>query len=148
MKSKMALGIGLLLLTPAVMTAEPSAHTEYEIKAAFLYNFAKFVEMAAVENGTHADGREFRHWNLWAKTPSDRALDRALDGKTIQGMPIVLGESPRLLRPPALSGVLFYQARPARTTSQSDFCPPPRESADFDGERHGPVRSARRHGGI
>ena len=67
--------------------AEPLAPTEYEIKAAFLYNFAKFVEWPAdafrKEPGALVIG-------ILGNDPFGHDLDDALEGKTIQDKKIVL----------------------------------------------------------
>ncbi|HYM10026.1 MAG TPA: YfiR family protein [Bryobacterales bacterium] len=60
--------------------APPAASLEYQVKAAFLYNFAKFVEWPADKPG----GGPFVVGVL-GKDPFGAALDQAFGGKTING---------------------------------------------------------------
>jgi hypothetical protein len=72
----------LLTLLPAVPPAaiEPPRPTEYEVKAAFLYNFAKFVKWPEDK----PLGSTFVIAVL-GEDPFGDVLDRTLAGKTIQG---------------------------------------------------------------
>jgi YfiR/HmsC-like len=57
---------------------------EYQIKAAFLYNFAKFVEWPAEA----LDRREAMVICVFGRDPFQGALDRVVAGKTVNGRPI------------------------------------------------------------
>jgi hypothetical protein len=69
------------------INAEAMTASEYEIKAAFLYNFAKFVQWPA---------SAFQHENdpmvvgLIGKNPFDDTIGEMLDGLTVQKHPFVL----------------------------------------------------------
>lgn len=83
MSSPLAAALALILsLLPAVpaATVEPPRPTEYEVKAAFLYNFGKFVKWP----GDNALGPTFVIAVL-GQDPFGDVLDRTFDGKTIQG---------------------------------------------------------------
>src|SRR5579863_7601695 len=86
-----SLGIGLLL---AVMAAscvgqpETAAQgpTEYQVKAAFLYNFAKFVEWPAEAH----DPKGPLAICVLGRDPFDGELERVTEGKTIDNRKIVI----------------------------------------------------------
>jgi hypothetical protein len=61
--------------------------TEYEVKAAFLYNFARFVEWPAEARG--AADQPFVV-GILGDDPFGATLDRTLLGKTLEGRPIVV----------------------------------------------------------
>lgn len=71
-----------LVLVCAALAPACAAPSEYEIKAAFLYNFANFVEwpgkVAADSNGTLVIG-------VYGDDPFGDALDQTVAGKTING---------------------------------------------------------------
>jgi len=80
------IGIFLFFLsTPAVMSAE--SPTEYQIKAAFLYNFIKFVEWPA--EAAPQTGGEFVVGVL-GDDPFGNDLDAMLSGKSVQDDKITL----------------------------------------------------------
>jgi hypothetical protein len=58
--------------------------SEYQIKAAFLCNFAKFVEWPAEA----LDGREAMVICVFGRDPFRGALDQAVAGKTVNGRPL------------------------------------------------------------
>lgn len=76
--------ISLVALSNAVQAQSSS---EYQVKAAFLYNFAKFVdwpaEAFAGSNGMLVIG-------VIGDDPFGGALDQAINGKTINGRPLVV----------------------------------------------------------
>jgi hypothetical protein len=84
-----ALGTSLIALaavvwTPAraqTSTPEPS---EYQVKAAFLYNFVKFVEWPPEALAR----QETLVLCVFGKDPFKGALDEVVDGKTINGHPL------------------------------------------------------------
>jgi hypothetical protein len=74
----------LLATARPLATAEAPASSEYEVKAAFIYNFAKFVEWPP------DDGAPVRPFVIvvLGKDPFGRSLDDMLRGKTIGGSAI------------------------------------------------------------
>lgn len=72
----------LIVTTLHTVPVGAATSVEYEVKAAFLYNFAKFVRWPAVD-------RPIREITICVlgKDPFDGALD-ALTGKTVQGVPM------------------------------------------------------------
>lgn len=75
------------------MQAQKSSPTEYEVKAAYLYNFGRFVEWP--NQATAAGGRPFAVCVL-GQDPFGQALDAALAGKTS----MALGQQQRESRSP------------------------------------------------
>ncbi len=90
-----ALAVSALIIgaanAPAVQaepnSAKASASREYRIKAAFLYNFAKFTVWPA---GAFADAKAPLRLCILGDDPFDGALD-ALEGRTVKNRPIVAG---------------------------------------------------------
>ena len=76
----------LLAMVPSFAGAERPSSSEYEVKAAFIYNFAKFVEWP------HADGAPSRPFVVvvLGTDPFGPVLDDALRGKTVGGSEIVI----------------------------------------------------------
>jgi hypothetical protein len=77
------LGAGAFCLGAA--HAEPTVPTEYEVKAAFIYNFAKYIRWP---EGSEAK-KTFRI-GLIGKDPFGRILDDAVRDQSVEGRPIVL----------------------------------------------------------
>jgi hypothetical protein len=73
-----------MLLSPRATGAQPR---EYEVKAAFLLNFAKFVEWP---EGSFSSPREPIVLAVAGEDPFDGALERILRGRTAQGRPFSL----------------------------------------------------------
>lgn len=65
----------LLLIRPSSLAAED---LEYQVKAAFLFNFLKFVEWPAAGDGPWVIG-------ILGRDPFGGALDRTVQGKTVNG---------------------------------------------------------------
>lgn len=88
----------MLLLASALLTVGVSAlgraqsPTEYEVKAVFLYNFAKFVEWPGVAGD--APNEPFVI-GILGEDPFGKVLDETLRGKTVNGRTVVIA---RLLR--------------------------------------------------
>lgn len=76
-----------LISLGALSNAVQAQSSEYQVKAAFLYNFAKFVdwpaEAFAGSNGMLVIG-------VIGDDPFGGALDQAINGKTINGRPLVV----------------------------------------------------------
>jgi hypothetical protein len=82
------LGIGLLaaaMLIPCSAQPEGAwqAPSEYQLKAAFLFNFAKFVEWPEQQRGPFAIC-------ILGKDPFGEALERVMAGKSVNERPIVI----------------------------------------------------------
>ena len=75
-----------LILEPAAR-AQPSVAGEYEVKAAFLYNFARYVDWPA--DHFPAAGGPFVVTVL-GEDPFGEALDATLRGRTIRERPLVV----------------------------------------------------------
>jgi hypothetical protein len=82
LRKYLALLCGLLLAAPAVVDAEASVHGEYEVKAAFLYNFAKFIDWPPL------DDAQFTVC-VFGRDPFGRALD-PIEGKTVGGKTVAV----------------------------------------------------------
>jgi hypothetical protein len=72
------------LLSPAACAQAPS---EYEVKAVFLYNFAKFVEWP---NDPSTNGREPIMVCIAGQDPFGRILDQTILDKTANGHPFIV----------------------------------------------------------
>jgi hypothetical protein len=82
-----AIALALAMARPASLFAQAKPPTEYEIKAAFLYNFAKFVEWPpTVFRGPKVP----LNICVFGRDPFGRALDDALLGKAIGDHPATL----------------------------------------------------------
>jgi hypothetical protein len=80
-----------LVLSTALVRAQPqpaspaASPTEYQVKAAFLYNFARFVEWPT--EARHEPGAPFVIAIL-GRDPFGAVLDETVAGKTVAGRPI------------------------------------------------------------
>jgi hypothetical protein len=83
----LALAVGGLLGVSSQLRAEALPATEYEIKAAFLYNFAKFVDWPSAVFRSNDDPFVI---GLLGHDPFGPAIDEVLSGKTVQNRKIVL----------------------------------------------------------
>lgn len=76
----------LLFGAPLMAAASAQTPTEYQVKAAFLYNFAKFIQWPSeppVDEGAFVI-------SILGRDPFGRALDDTLQGKTIDNRKIIL----------------------------------------------------------
>lgn len=80
-------GGGAAPASPAWPENPSAAPSEYQVKAAFLYNFAKFVEWPQEEAGLPLTVCVF------GKDPFSGALERVMDGRTVNGRPITIRRS-------------------------------------------------------
>ena len=80
------LGVALLVRATC-LTAAPAPPNEYEVKAAFLYNFARFVEWPPAAVG--APDQPFVV-AVFGDDPFGATLDHTLSGKTLEARPIVV----------------------------------------------------------
>src|ERR1700679_2809937 len=81
------------LLLGIFLACTLSAQTidEYQVKAAFLYNFAKFVEWPPL---TFKSDKDPVRICVLGQDPFGTALGDAVDGKTVLGRPFVLVDIP------------------------------------------------------
>jgi hypothetical protein len=80
-----ALAIAWLVITAPGLWAQNSKPTDYQVKAAYLYNFGRFVEWPA--NATSKG--DFFTVCILGKDPFGAVLDKALAGETIGGKSVV-----------------------------------------------------------
>jgi len=85
-----ALAFSLGLAGAAVLFAQAKPTTEYEIKAAFLYNFAKFIEWPA---SAFSGPKQPLNVCVFGRDPFGKALEDALLGKSIGDHPVTLGRA-------------------------------------------------------
>lgn len=103
----LAIVVALIVsLNPTANSAEPSRLGEYELKAAFLYNFIKFTEWPAEEIAK--SGQPFVIGVL-GKDPFGAALDKVVEGETVYKKPILTKRFSRL-EDAANSHVLFISS--------------------------------------
>jgi hypothetical protein len=90
----MAVAIAWALVAVPCLQAQSSKPTDYEVKAAYLYNFGRFVEWPA--NGIAAKSAPFTVCVL-GQDPFGSALDATLRGETIGGKSVT---AKRISTPP------------------------------------------------
>jgi hypothetical protein len=76
----------LALLAAALCPGAPVNRTEYQIKAAFLLNFTRFVEWPEVPNAAF----DSLTLCVLGRDPFGRALDQILDGQIVHGRPVLV----------------------------------------------------------
>jgi YfiR/HmsC-like len=89
------------------VSAELSRPAEYELKAAFLYNFIKFTEWPAQALGKQEEPFVI---GVLGKDPFGAALDKLIEGETVQNKTIVARRFPRMDEAAANSHVLFISS--------------------------------------
>jgi hypothetical protein len=87
------LAFSFALASSASLRAQSKATSEYEIKAAFLYNFAKFVEWPP---SAFSDPKQPLTVCVFGPDPFGHALEDALLGKTIGEHPVAIGRAKQL----------------------------------------------------
>lgn len=100
-----------LVMALSLDGAEPNT-TEYEVKAAFLFNFLKFVDWPAAQDGPWVIG-------VVASNPFAATLEETVRGKTIKGSPVIVK---RLAN---LAGARGCHIVFVPTPAQAAFTPPP-----------------------
>jgi len=96
----------IFALNPIANSAESSRPSEYELKAAFLYNFVKFTEWPPEQIAK--SGEPFVIGVL-GKDPFGAALDKVVEGETVYKKPILTKRFSRL-EDAANSHVLFISS--------------------------------------
>lgn len=88
-RARAALAAGVLLLAAGRLAAaeRPLVTSEYAVKAAFLYNFAKFVDWPA---DAFRGPRDPMVLCLLGEDPFGRELDQTVGGKTVLGRQLVV----------------------------------------------------------
>jgi hypothetical protein len=76
----------LLAALPRVVTAQEAVPLEYSVKAAFLYNFTKFVEWPA----SAFEQRGSVRLCVLGENPFGKSLQSVIEGEQVQGRPITL----------------------------------------------------------
>ena len=76
--------------TSSVLFAQMMSVREYEIKAGYLYNFAKFVDWPA---NAFSDPKQPVCVCIYGRDPFGQSLEGALLGKSIGGRPLMLGHA-------------------------------------------------------
>ena len=84
-----AIGLGALALMASVLGRATSAGAarEYSVKAAFLYNFTKFIDWP---EGSFARGDDPFTIAIFGDDPFEGELNKAVKGRRIAGRPIVV----------------------------------------------------------
>lgn len=82
-------GALILIASPAASQETPKV-SEYQVKAAFLYNFAKFVEWP---DGTHSSADSPLRVGVLGKDPFGEILERTFKGRTAQGRSFSIARS-------------------------------------------------------
>jgi hypothetical protein len=78
--------VAMLVSTRAHAENVPQGPSEYQVKAAFLYNFVKFVDWPA----TQASQEGPIELCVLGKDPFGGALERVIEGKTVNGRPLAI----------------------------------------------------------
>jgi hypothetical protein len=97
------------------LSSTSGTNSEYQLKAAFLLNFASFVEWPAASFSSPTDPLVF---SVFRKDPFDGALQSAAKEKWINGRPVLIHvtSDPAVLRS---SHVVFFPASEARDYSRA-----------------------------
>ena len=77
---------GLVVLAVSLAAAQSNKPTEYDVKAAYLFNFAKFVKWP----GSAASGRDTFPICILGDDPFGQALESTVSGERIDGKPVIL----------------------------------------------------------
>lgn len=78
---------GLVLGTNAALHSQPPASKEYQLKAAFLYNFTKFVEWPAP---TWLESKSPIVLGVFGGNPFGASLEQAVQGRSVNGRPLIV----------------------------------------------------------
>jgi len=108
MNLRIRFAIALAALLPAL--AGGQATGEYQVKAACLFNFAKFVEWPAQTFKSPADSMSIC---ILGPNPFGRSLDDAVDGKTIDGRKFVVRQVAEIEQAGGCQ-ILFIALRPKK----------------------------------
>lgn len=108
----------VLLLLWSAPSRSAEAPSEYQVKAAFLYKFARFVEWPAT---SFADSTAPLVIGILGEDPFGPMLDQAITGKSVQGRPLQILRFTRLGQPPparsCISAIAPDPTSPGRSPS-------------------------------
>jgi hypothetical protein len=90
LRRRIGIGAFLILFAPSLLHAQSK---EYQVKAAFLYNFAQFVLWPAT---AFTNTTEPFQIGVIGENPFGKALEETVRGETVQGHPIQIVESSRI----------------------------------------------------
>jgi len=110
MNSRIKFGIALGALLAAF--ADAQAIDEYQVKAAFVYNFAKFVEWPPHTFKTGSDPISIC---VLGPNPFGRSLEEAVSDKSIEGRAFVVRQIPEIARADGCQ-ILFVAAKQKKST--------------------------------
>lgn len=82
-----------LCLALSTAVAQPESPREYDVKAVFLFNFARFAEWPEVRSGKPENALVI---GILGDDPFGSALDRAVQNETIRELPIVIRRAQRI----------------------------------------------------
>ncbi len=102
--------LGVLLLVPGAAAQGPSPTLEYQVKAAFLYNFAKFVDWPP-ESWSRPDAPFVI--GILDREPFDDVLEQVVRGKTVGGRALAIR---RLKEPEEAAGCQIVFVGPRETS--------------------------------
>jgi len=88
-RATLSMGLLALLLSSGGMSGQPSQPTEYQIKAAFLFNFAKFVDWPPESFSQPNSPLVF---GVLGENPFHEELARTIQNKKIDSHPLVVKE--------------------------------------------------------
>ncbi len=110
-------GLLILLSVGSAYAGNPADDQEYEIKAAYLYNFTKFVEWPG---GRAAAAEPVFVIGVLGSNPFEESLTRAVSDKSADGRPIVVEHVPSvaaLRRTARPIDMLFIESLPSDSLS-------------------------------
>jgi hypothetical protein len=112
----LSLLFGALASAWPVIAQEAGVHSEYQVKAAFLYNFAKFIEWPS---NTFSANNAPIIIGVLGKNPFDGELERMAKDKVLNGHPLIIqpvasSQDTALKR----CQILFIQSMDKRKTSE------------------------------
>ncbi|MGH9712819.1 MAG: YfiR family protein [Candidatus Acidiferrales bacterium] len=87
MSSLRMMGIALTLFSASGLPAQQSKPSEYQVKAAYLFNFGKFVKWPAAIPAERDNSFNFC---VLGQDPFGRALDSILVGENLGGKPVAI----------------------------------------------------------
>lgn len=116
MRNKLSMALLTTIIWTSILLssaqADPITPSEYQVKAAFIYNFAKFVEWP----GSFDDGRPFVI-GILGRDPFGSMIDDEVAGKTIREKPIQIRRFSKI-DDAAASNILYVSRSEAENVGQ------------------------------
>jgi len=113
------LGALAVVAATVLLTLEPTpaaaAAKEYQVKAAYLYNFAKFIEWP---DSAFPSGTAPIHICVLGEDRFDGVLEKAVEGKSVKGRPVSVSIHAPGSAPPARCNILFISSSEAGRESE------------------------------